>query len=104
MKDVEGRVLASYPTPPPFWKRYVDDTCTANSIEPNIQVTVKPEENGELPFLDTLITHHPDGSLSTRVYRKKINTDNYLHFQSHHPLVQKTAMTRTLLVIGSNLH
>ena len=76
MKDAEGRARASYPTTPPFWKHYVDDTCTAlppeqipaftshlNSIDPNIQFTVEPEENGELPFLDTLITHHPDGSL-----------------------------------------
>ena len=34
MEDVEERALASYPTPPPFWKRFVDDTCTA--IPPTI--------------------------------------------------------------------
>ena len=81
MEDVEERALESYPTPPPFWKCYVDDTCTAlpsdqiptfishlNSIEPNIQFTMEPEQDGELPFLDTLITHHPDGTLSTTVY------------------------------------
>ena len=29
MEDVEQRALSSYPSPPPFWKRYVDDTLTA---------------------------------------------------------------------------
>ena len=63
MEDVEERTLKSYPTPPPFWKHYVDDTYTAlppdqiptftshlNSIEPSIQFTVEPEQNGELPL------------------------------------------------------
>ena len=92
MEDVEGQAPASYPTPPPFWKHYVDDTywpfprtksqpsTYLNTIEPSIQFTVEFKENEELPFLDTLITHHPDGSLSTRVYRKKTHTDKYLHF------------------------
>ena len=28
MEDVEQRALSTYHFPPPFWKRYVDDTCT----------------------------------------------------------------------------
>ena len=54
------------------------------------------EENGILPFLDTEITHHADGSLSTKVYRKPTHTDKYLDFQSHHPLAHKVAVVRTL--------
>ena len=78
MEDVEQRALSSYPSPPPFWMRYVDDTLTAlpqdqvqcfhehlNSIEPTIQFTIEMESTGTLPFLDTRITHHSDGSLSS---------------------------------------
>ena len=80
-------------TLPRFWKRYVDDTCTAlhpdqlpafhrhlNSIEASIQFTLEPDENGKLAFLDTVIAHHPDGSLSTTVHRKATHTDKYLDF------------------------
>ena len=65
MEDEEQRALSMFPTPPRFWKHYVDDTCTAlhpdhfpafhrrlNSIEASIQFY--PEENGKLAFLDTV--------------------------------------------------
>jgi len=76
MEDVEQRTLSTYPDPPPFWKRYIDDTCTA--LPPNqVQAfhaqfsptTLESEKN------DTEVTHHPDGSLATRVYRKATHTD-----------------------------
>ena len=86
MEDVEQRALATFPNPPKFWKRYVDDTCCAlatsdidqfhqhiNSIEPHIQFTVEIETNGQLPFLDLLLSREEDGSISTSVYRKPNN-------------------------------
>ena len=109
MEDVERRALSTYPLPLPFWKRYVDDTLTAlpqdkvhcfhehlNSIESTIQFTVEMESEGTLPFLDTKIAHHPDGSLSTTVFRKTTHTDKYLDFKSHHPLAHKMAVAHTL--------
>ena len=64
MEDAKERALATVETPPRFWKRYVDDTCTAlpshrinefldhlNSVEPSIQFTVEVESNGRLPSL-----------------------------------------------------
>ncbi len=106
MEDVEQRALSSFVAPPRFWKCYVDDTCTAippdqlpsfhqhlNSIKSSIQFTVKSEKEGKLAFLDTDISHHPDGSLSMTVYRKKTHANKYLDFQSHHPLAHKIADT-----------
>ncbi len=96
---MKERALSSFLSKLPFWKRYVDDTCTAlrpeqldafhkhlNSIEPSIKFTYEVEDEGKLPFLDTEITHHHDGTLSTNVYRKSTHTDKYLDFDSHHPL------------------
>ena len=53
MEDVEQRALTTYAYPPPFWKRYVDDTFMAlptgqiqqfhdhlNSIDPTIKFTI----------------------------------------------------------------
>ena len=102
MEDMERRALSTYPLPLPFWKRYVDDTLTAlsqdkvqrfhehpNSIESTIQYTVEMESECTLSFLETRITHHPDGSLSTTVLRKTTHPDKYLDFQSHHPLATR---------------
>ena len=109
MESVEERALSTYQSPVPFWKRYVDDTVTAlprdqvktfhshlNTIEASIQFTVEEETDNTLPFLDTKITHHIDGSLTTTVFRKSTHTDRYLDFQSHHPLAHKVSVARTL--------
>ena len=110
MEDIEERALATCSLHPPFWKRYVDDTLTAlprgqieqfhqhiNSIEPSIQFTIEEESNGSIPFLDTRVIRHDNGSLSTTVFRKQTHTDRYLDFTSHHPLAHKAAVVRTLL-------
>ena len=74
MEDIEERSLESFHTAILFWKRYVDDTCTAilpellqefhqhlNSIEPSIQFTCEVKEDGQLPFLDVLLSKEDDG-------------------------------------------
>ena len=66
-ENIECSALATFYTPPHFWRRYVDDTCTAlprdlvdpfheylNSIDPHIQFTVERESRGQLPFLVVL--------------------------------------------------
>ena len=90
MEDVEERALASFDIQLPFWKRYVDDTCTVvpkdrvqdllqhlNGIEESINFTVEVESEGCIPFLDVLISRQPDGSISTSVYRKATHTDKW---------------------------
>ena len=110
MEDVEQEALSTFHTPLRFWRRYVDDTCTAlpstlvdsfhdhlNSINPCIQFTIERESDGQLPFLDIFLNREEDGSISTSVYRKAIHTDQYLCFHSHHPAAHKQAVVRTLM-------
>ena len=109
VEDEEQRALATFISPPQFWKRYVDDTFTVipeemvsafhehlNSIDSNIQFTIEKESNCVLPFLDVLIECQLDGSVLTSVFRKPTHTDKYLDFQSHHPMSHKISVIRTL--------
>ena len=110
MEEIEQTAISTYHTPPQFWKRYVDDMCTVlpkgsvdefyrhlNGVNRHIQFTVEEEKDGCLPFLDILLTLDVDGSIQTSVYRKKMHTDRYLDFSSHHPLSHKKSVAATLL-------
>ena len=110
MENFEVEAIRSAPSPPQFWKRYVDDTFTIlqsskkeeflehlNSIDQQIQFTAEDRrEDGAMPFLDILVSPERDGSLSTSVYRKPTHTDLYLQWESHHPLSSKYSVIRTL--------
>ena len=62
------------------------------SWNPHIQSTTKEHnQNGSLPFLDTLVLPDPDNILTTTVYSKYTHTDQYLHWDSNHPILTKTA-------------
>ena len=50
-----------------------------------------------MPFLDVLLTREEDGTVSTSVYRKPTHTDQYLVFESHHPMAHKRAVVKTLM-------
>ncbi len=116
MEDIEDKGISTYPSPPPFWKRFVDDIITAlpkvsvqpflnhlNSIEETINFTVELESNGELSFLDTTVKHNSNGTLSTTVFRKKTHTDKYLSFASHHPIAHKIAVIKTLFCRANSI-
>ena len=110
MEHFEGEVLRSASYPPRYWYRFVDDTLVIqqqahkqlfldhiNSIDPSIKFTVKGnQENGAIPFLDTLVKSEADNSLSIRVYHKPTHTDQYLQWDSHHNLSAKYSVTGTL--------
>ena len=100
MKHFKREALRSASHLPRFWYRFVDDTWVIqqqahkqlfldhiNSIDPAIKFTVEGnQENGAIPFLDTLVKPEADNSLSIKVYCKPTHTDQYLQWDSHHNL------------------
>ena len=109
MEYFEELALSTAPHPPLWWFRFVDDTHSKNkkahtqefikhlnSVDSDIQFTNEPETDGKLPFLDSLTVRQPDGSLKFMVFRKSTHTDQYLNFQSNHPVQHKESVVRTL--------
>ena len=117
MEDVVQRALATYHSPPRLWKCYMDDTFTVlpcnlvqeflshlNSIEACIQFTFKKgTEDGKLPFLDVCLCRESDRSVTTTVYRKPTHTNQYLPFDSHHPVADQASVVRTVMSRTSEL-
>ena len=114
MEFLEQKLIATAPMDchPKLSKRYIDDvleiiedckvdqlTHHLNQIKPtgNIKFTHKPEKDNQIPFLDTLITCKPDGSVELLIYRKPTQTDQYLNFTSHHPIQHKLGVVITLM-------
>ena len=80
------------------WKRYLDDCfifwkCPwgdinelrnlLQNLHPKIKFTMEHSLK-ELPFLDILIKN-ANGQIITDIYHKPTDTQQYLHFKSHHP-------------------
>ena len=110
MEMFEEVAIRTAPAPPSFWGRYVDDTFVVmkrneiesftqhiNTINPSIRFTIEREQGGSLAMLDTLLHRQLDGSLKVTIYRKATHTDQYLAFDSHHPLQHKYGVVRTLM-------
>ena len=89
MKQFERKAVQSASHCPRYWFRFVDETWVIqqkahkqvfldhiNSIDLAIKFTVEGnQENGAIPFLNTLVTPQADNSLSITVYHKPTHTD-----------------------------
>ena len=60
-----------------------------------VQFTVEEESDGKLAFLDIQLSRSEDGTVSTSVYCKATHTNQYLAFESHHPVAHKVAVVKT---------
>ena len=80
IEEIEEQAINTTPVPPKIWKRYVGDSfCiikkdavpafqnTLNSTDPHISFTIEYENNGQISFLDTLVSHN-NGNISIDVY------------------------------------
>ena len=89
MEHFEQFALECAPSQPRLWKECMDGTCCMirsgaveefhkhmNSIHPLIQFVVELENEGALPFLDTLLQWKSDGCLDICVYKRP--THGYL--------------------------
>ena len=106
MEFLEELALETAPTTPRVWKRYVDDTFRIltkdsteellhhlNGVRSIIKFTLEEEEDGKIPFLDTLLRRE-DGRLDVSVCRKPTHMDQYIRFKSHHPTDAKEDVVR----------
>ena len=109
-KNLKPEPYSHHQTPLYCGRRFVDDTFVImkrccreeflqhlNSVNKNIQFTAEePGPEGALPFLDILIKPDQEGRLHTTVYRKPTHTDQYLHWDSLHPVSSKYSVVGTL--------
>jgi len=114
MENLEQKAIDTAPVTckPRLWKRYVDDILAIipkgtteelnthlNNVDitGNIKFTNEEMTDNSIAFLDVNITVKADRRLKTQVYRKKTHTNQYLSFQSEHPVTHKLGVVRTLL-------
>ena len=77
-----------------LWRRFVNDTIcfakmdslnhislTINNFHKNIKFTMETKQNSTIPFLDVLLIRTPQ-KIHKTVYRKKANTNLYIHWNS----------------------
>ena len=108
IRRVEGVSVYTMLHAPRIWISKVDDTFTINDHEtsgtltelnqthPQIKFTAEEEENGQIPFLDCLVSRNDDNRVKTKVYKKPTHTGLYTNFHSNQTLHVKLSTVKTL--------
>ena len=115
MEVIEEQAIHNAVLLPKVWKRFVDDSFaiikksavlsfhdTLNFIDPNINFTIEHEQNGQIAFLETLVSRN-NCSISIDVYCKPTHTDRYLDYNSHHDYKHQISTATTLINRSLNL-
>ena len=108
MQAYERTAITTALHPLKVWERFVDDVYSIlklmdlenffhhiNNLHQNIKFTVEEESNGELVFLDNLLKQN-NAEISVLVYRKPTQTEEYLHYSSHHQASCKVSVVSSL--------
>ena len=101
---------------PSKWFRYVGDTWVLikqseldkffdhiNNIDTNIKFTQEGLSDHKLAFLGCLVRIEDDRTLSVSVYEEQTQTNQYLKFESNHPLIQELGVVKTLFHRASSI-
>ena len=111
MVELENSLVPKLNESMTLWQRFIDNTITfvknnsiayvldqLNSFHEQIQFTYEVEHNNKLPFLDVLLIKDAN-KIDTTVYRKPVNTDIDLNWNTHAPTTWKRETLRTVLNI-----
>ena len=74
-----------------------DFTDYINSQSEHIKFTIEAEQDGQLPFLHTLVIVNDDSTLKTKLYCKPTHTDQYLNWDANQHLGHKRSVVCILL-------
>ena len=109
IQRVEENHIYAILNTPRLWYRKVDDTFAItshdlgetlkklNDIDENIEFTMEKASEGNLPFLDYIISLNEKRETITKVHRKPTHTGQYNHFSSNQPLHVKLSTIKTLI-------
>ncbi|TWW56115.1 hypothetical protein D4764_08G0001020 [Takifugu flavidus] len=67
-----------------------------HQTDQHVKFTREDTKGNSLAFLDCAVKITEDRNLTIEVYRKPTHTDQYLQFDSHHPLEHKLGVIQTL--------
>ena len=114
MGALEDAFLSSDRAQPEMYMRYIDDCLCVwthgadalsdyfdyvNDIHPTIKFTIErcdaADHNGQIPFLDTIITVRPDGHYYTELYIKPVAASIIVPFDSAQPFKLKKAVAKS---------